>query len=190
MKGWVKIYRKIQDNVLWTDWEPFDKRSAFIDLILLANHKETVVFNGATIRENVPAGSFWTSIRALSERWHWTKGKVANYLRTLESLEMIHAKRTANGTLVNIENYCVYQAQTDTEQDTEQDSERDTEQDSERDSERDTYKNGKNGKNVKNTNARARVRTPEGYGPVKKTGFHNFPERHTDYDALFGGAAK
>ena len=182
MKGWVKIHRKILDNILWKDSEPFDKRSAFIDLILMANHKESAVFNGTTIQWNVPAGSFWTSIRTLSERWHWTKGKVANYLRTLEALDMVHTKRTANGTLLSLVKYEVYQVALDTERDTEQDTERDTEQDTEQD----THKNGKNVKNVKNINARAREGTSE-RGPVRKTSFHNFQERHTDYDALFGG---
>ena len=173
MKGWVKIHRKILDNILWKDSEPFDKRSAFIDLILMANHKESAVFNGTTIQWNVPAGSFWTSIRTLSERWHWTKGKVANYLRTLEALDMVHTKRTANGTLLSLVKYEVYQVALDTERDTE------------RDTEQDTHKNVKNVKNVKN-NARAREGT-SGRGPVMKTSFHNFQERHTDYDALFGG---
>lgn len=36
-KGWVKIHRAIEDSGIWQHKEPFDKRSAWIDLIMMAN---------------------------------------------------------------------------------------------------------------------------------------------------------
>lgn len=189
MEGWIKLHRKITESDVWIEDEPFDKRSAWIDILLMANYKDGFLFNGAKLVGDVPRGSFRTSIRFLSERWSWSKDKVKNYLFTLQELGMITISRSHNRTLVNVENYCVYQdfseenrtligTQTGTQTGTLVGHSSDT-----------NRKKGKEGKERKN-NARARVRTPEGYGPVKKTGFHNFPERHTDYDALFGGAAK
>ena len=39
-KGWIKIYRQIQDCCIWQRNEPFDSRSAWIDLLLTATHSE------------------------------------------------------------------------------------------------------------------------------------------------------
>ena len=40
MAGWFKVERAIQDHSIWKSREPFDRRSAWIDLILLANYKD------------------------------------------------------------------------------------------------------------------------------------------------------
>ena len=40
--GFIKLYRSIQDNPLW-DIKPYDKARAWIDLLLLANHKDSEV---------------------------------------------------------------------------------------------------------------------------------------------------
>ena len=42
-KGWISIHRKIQDSEIWNSSEPFDKRSAWIDLLLLANHEDNTI---------------------------------------------------------------------------------------------------------------------------------------------------
>ena len=45
--GWIRIHRKIQDCWIWEIDKPFDERSAWIDLLLLANHKDVKIpFNG------------------------------------------------------------------------------------------------------------------------------------------------
>ena len=46
--GWIKLYRKIQDCDLWdSSEEPFDRRSAWVDLLLLANHDDKqIIFKG------------------------------------------------------------------------------------------------------------------------------------------------
>ena len=40
MEGWIKLHRSISDNDLWTS-EPFSRGQAFVDLILLASHKDS-----------------------------------------------------------------------------------------------------------------------------------------------------
>ena len=50
MEGWISIYRQIQDNWIWKSKEPFDKRSAWIDLLLMVNHdKQKVEFDNGFI---------------------------------------------------------------------------------------------------------------------------------------------
>ena len=74
-EGWIKTYRKIQDCWIWQIDESFDKRSAWIDLLLSANHKDVKIpFNGELIL--VERGQFITSVRKLSEKWKWNKDRV------------------------------------------------------------------------------------------------------------------
>lgn len=39
MDGWISLYRQIKESWIWKDKEPFDKRSAWIDLLLTVNYK-------------------------------------------------------------------------------------------------------------------------------------------------------
>jgi len=42
-QGWIKLHRKLTDNPLWLK-EPFTAGQAWVDLILLANHKSGVIW--------------------------------------------------------------------------------------------------------------------------------------------------
>jgi len=107
-QGWISIHRRIQECFLWVDKEPFDRRSAWIDLLLSANHDDKkVMFEGKPV--NVKRGDRLTSILALADRWHWSRHKVSNFLNVLESEQMIVQKRDNKKTLITIVNYEVYQ---------------------------------------------------------------------------------
>lgn len=156
-EGWILIHRKIQDSMIWTCEEPFDMRSAWIDLLMMANHADQeMAFDYKKII--VRRGSFVTSVRKLSRRWGWGKDKTLKYLRLLESASMIRKSSNARRTLLTIENYGLYQDSQDTDKDTKQTLNRHR-----TDTAPPQTKNGKNGKN-KN--------------------IHAFPERDIDYEAL------
>ena len=107
-KGWIKTYRKIQDCWLWNEQEPFDKRSAWIDLLLTANHADAKMrFNGEFV--TVYKGQIVTSIRNLASKWHWSYDKVGRFLKLLESDGMIKKESDNFRTLLTIENYGIYQ---------------------------------------------------------------------------------
>ncbi|MBR6843448.1 MAG: hypothetical protein IKM77_14270 [Prevotella sp.] len=112
--GWIRLYRKILASAIWEHDEPYDRRSAWIDLLLMANHKDKeIIFNGrATV---VKQGQRITSIRILADRWHWSRDKVKRYLDALEKLEMITTDRDNHRTLLTIVNYSVYQGESDTD---------------------------------------------------------------------------
>ena len=113
--GWIKIHRKLQDCWIWQIDKPFDERSAWIDLLMSANHDEVKIpFNGELVL--VERGQFITSIRKLSVKWKWNKDKVLKFLRLLESDGMITRNSDKYRTLVTIENYSIYQARKDEEQ--------------------------------------------------------------------------
>lgn len=107
-KGWIKLYRQIQDCWIWLDKEPFDKRSAWMDLLLTANHSDKKIkFNGELI--TIKRGQILTSIRKLSEKWKWSVNKVYRFINLLESDDMLQRESDKNRTLITIINYSVYQ---------------------------------------------------------------------------------
>ena len=108
MEGWIKIYRQIRNSWIWKDKEPFDKRSAWIDLLLSVNHQsKKIPFENDFIE--IEKGQTLTSIKQLSERWGWSRHKVSDFLNQLEQDTMIVQVRDTRKTLVSIVNYSKYQ---------------------------------------------------------------------------------
>lgn len=107
-EGWISLHRKLQDCDIWLDDEPFDRRSAWIDLLLSANHENKgMIFDGHHIE--VKRGQLITSVRKLSAKWNWSKSKTLSYLRLLEELNMIEREADSRRTLLTIVNYGIYQ---------------------------------------------------------------------------------
>lgn len=88
--------------------EPFTRMQAWIDLLLLANHKEGFFY----VRGNkvvVGRGQIGTSSRTLANRWQWSRGKVERFLQDLEESGQIKPQKTNVITLISICNYDEYQ---------------------------------------------------------------------------------
>ena len=115
-KGYIKLYRDVRDHWVWSDKdEPFDRAHAWIDLLMMVNHKDKkVLFNGRLI--TVKRGSRITSIRKLAERWGWSRHKVSDFLNALEQDNMISQERATQKTLINVINYSFYQASDSTKE--------------------------------------------------------------------------
>lgn len=107
-RGYIKLFRKIEDNDIFMDKEPFDKRSAWIDLLLMVNHKEGHAYEGMK-KIIIKRGQRKTSITKLADRWHWGCRKVSAYLDLLESEGMIYLEKSNRGVLITVVNYEVYQ---------------------------------------------------------------------------------
>lgn len=105
--GYVKIYRAIQDSWLWQD-KPFNYASAWVDLIMLANHNGNKFLLGTQLIE-VKRGEFITSQEKLARRWGWGNTKLRSFLKLLEKQNMIVQKPTRKQTAIEIVNYSVYQ---------------------------------------------------------------------------------
>ena len=108
MEGWISLYRQIENNWVWKSNEPFDKRSAWISLLLKANHKDTKVVISNEVVE-VKKGGFITSEVKLSEEWKWGRKKVRNFLKSLEDDRMLSKNSTTKYTGITIENWDLYQ---------------------------------------------------------------------------------
>ena len=107
VEGWNKIYRSIQEHWLWT-CEPFSRGQAWIDLLLMANHKEAKIMVNGNL-EVVERGQRITSITKLSDRWKWSTKKVTHFLDQLVKDKMIEYISDSSKTVVTIVNYDKYQ---------------------------------------------------------------------------------
>lgn len=106
-RGWVKLHRKIQDHWIYQEKRIFSRYEAWLDLIMLANHKDNKsLIDGELI--TVKKGSFITSKRRLCGRWDWSNTKVDNFLKLLEQDEMITYESDTKKTVITIANYDVY----------------------------------------------------------------------------------
>lgn len=108
-QGWISVHRSIYDNWIWSDTEQFDKRSAWIDLLLMANHEDNKVLIDGQLKI-IKRGQRITSINKLAKRWKWSRKKVTNFLQTLEEDDMIILKKEQGKyTTITIVNYSFYQ---------------------------------------------------------------------------------
>lgn len=111
-KGWIKLDRQLQDNWLWKI-KPFSKAQAWVDLIMMVNHKDAKVPMGNEVLE-IKRGSKPVGLRQLGEKWGWSKNKVSDFLNVLEKDSMITQERTTKGTVVTLINYDQFQFIEDT----------------------------------------------------------------------------
>ena len=110
-KGYIRLYRQLQDCWIWIDEESpekFTRGSAWIDLLLFANHKDKKIRYEDGFRI-IKRGQFLTSKRKLAERWMWNRRTVDKFLDLLVKDEMITIECTTKHTLITIVNYSIYQ---------------------------------------------------------------------------------
>ena len=112
MAGWFKIQRDIEDHWIWKSNEPFDKRSAWIDLIMLANYADRKAADGSSVALR-KRGDVNYSMLFLAKRWKWDRRKVKRFLMALEMDGMVSlhgtSDGTSHGTTITIENYAKHQ---------------------------------------------------------------------------------
>lgn len=147
--GWVKVYRSLMENDLWKD-RPFSRGQAWVDLIMLAAHKDTEFYFDSALLP-VKKGEIITSKRKLGIRWGWSNSKVDKFLNELEKVEMLAQKSDTKKTTIKITKYSQYQgfesiaaADKTTHKTTQKRQRGDTEATQKR-----TYNNVKNDKKVK-----------------------------------------
>lgn len=115
--GWIKVDRKLLENSIWTK-EKFTKGQAWIDLLLLANHKDSRELYRGNMKD-FKKGNVYRSIDWLSKRWGWTWRTTERYLKMLEKEQMLSIKCTKHDTTITIVNWGLYQGKGRTDDRTE-----------------------------------------------------------------------
>jgi len=116
--GWIKLFRKLQDNEFWNA-EKFTKGQAWVDLLLIANHKDSFFYLRG-IKIDVKRGQIARAETALAKKWGWSREKVRLFLRTLKTRQQIDIDKSKLISIVTIINYDEYQADQTTNQTTNQ----------------------------------------------------------------------
>lgn len=143
MDGWIKLHRKIQDHWIYQEKRKFSRYEAWLDMIMMANHKGNRFLHGSELIE-VERGQFVTSEIKLMDRWDWGKNKIRLFLDLLEKDGMIVRKADRKRTTITICNYGLYH-DSETKNGPQADHERTTDGPS-----ADTNKNEENDNNDKN----------------------------------------
>ena len=107
-QGWISIHRKLRDNQLWTEKRVFSKAEAWIDILLMVNHKEAKVIIKNTMI-TVGRGESILSLGSWSLRWNWNKSATRRFLSLLQDDEMIELKNESITTRLTVCNYESYQ---------------------------------------------------------------------------------
>ena len=178
--GWIKIDRALLDH--WV-FQNADYLKAWIAILLLANHEDRTILvdrNPVLIRR----GSFFTSISKLSERLGFDRRKTVRLIEALKKDGMLSTDGTTHGTTLTIVNYDKYQGRGATDGTTDGTANGTT------DGTTDGTQTRKKKNEKEYTEARARSYerakgTGSDLGPVRRTSFENFEQRHIDYDAMF-----
>ena len=76
--GWIALHRSLLDHWLWKD-KPFSNGQAWIDLILLANHKDVKEYVNGSLK-TFKKGTVNRSIESISHRWGWNRKKTRKFL--------------------------------------------------------------------------------------------------------------
>lgn len=162
-KGWIKLNRQIMDHWVYED-KPFNRSMAWIDLILLADHKTHKSLWRGRLTE-FKRGDVNLSLTELGHRWGWSRDKVKNFIKDLEEDGMIKAKVTTNRTTLTLIKYDDFQISVTTDQSTEKQR---TDNGPTSDH---TYL--KNNKEINKNNKK-----------VPSTQFHNIEQHNYDFDEI------
>lgn len=82
-RGWISLYRSIQDNDLWLS-EKFTKGQAWLDILLITNRKDNIIFvRGNEVK--IKRGQFAYSQETLAKRWKWSRNKVIRFINSLKT---------------------------------------------------------------------------------------------------------
>lgn len=107
IEGWIKLHRKLSETDLWLS-EPFTRGQAWVDLIMIANHKDGFIIVRGNMVE-VKRGQVGWSQERLAKRWKWSRKKVANFLKQLEMAQQIEQQKNNISSIITILNYGLYQ---------------------------------------------------------------------------------
>lgn len=152
--GWISLHRKIQDHWIWENPKYL---KWWLDLLLMANHKENkVLVNGKVVLVGI--GERLTSEQKLAYRWGVSRNTARKFLDLIQKDGMISIEKSRqSGTTYKVANYAGYQGISQekrqrTEQQNEQPSEQRTEQ--QEDNELNINNNVNNANNVNKDNTK------------------------------------
>ena len=105
--GYVKIYRRLMENSVWTQLSPAVLK-VMIAFLLKANWMEATWYDGSNEVE-IPRGSFVTSYPKMAQFCKVSVKQVRGAFEHLESAHFAAYTRAGKWTMVTVMNYSTYQ---------------------------------------------------------------------------------
>lgn len=101
--SYIYLDRSLAEHDVWLS-EPFTKGQAWVDLLMLANHTDSIVtIRGIEVevkRGQVLAGGYF-----LANRWKWSRNKVRRYIDSLRRRQMVNHQKNNVCGIISIINY-------------------------------------------------------------------------------------
>lgn len=108
MQGYIALHRKIINNEFYFS-EKFTRAQAWIDLLLLASHKNRITHIKGTDISLQPGQLCW-SMKQLADRWMWNRKTVSKVLKIFEKRGMLVIKSNNLTTVITITTWEKYQS--------------------------------------------------------------------------------
>jgi hypothetical protein len=107
--GFIKLWRKLQNNPLWEERREYSKAEAWIDILMTVRYDDapTTTIIGMKVY-TINAGESIKSLSTWAKRWGWSVSKVRRFLDLLQSMNMIRIKIDTKTTRLTVCNYCEY----------------------------------------------------------------------------------
>ena len=109
--GYIKLYRKIQGNFLWTERREFSKAEAWIDILMEANYSAKTATAGDGAVE-CGRGQSINSLDTWQRRWRWnSKTRVRRFLLMLQDSGMVRYENETKTVRITVCNYDAYNSE-------------------------------------------------------------------------------
>jgi len=109
-RGYIKLWRKIRDNELWTERRVFSRFEAWTDLLMEAHwdkeKPKRVTISGRMYE--IGYGEILWSVRFMAARWKWSNDKVLRSITCLKNEYMLRTETSTGIMKITILNYEQY----------------------------------------------------------------------------------
>lgn len=108
-RGYLPLYRKIQDHIFYKEKRVFSKYEAWIDILMEVRQSlepEDVLIGMVVVV--CKHGQSLNSLRTWGKRWGWSGKKVSRFFILLEKLKQIKTENVTVTTRITVLNYKVY----------------------------------------------------------------------------------
>jgi hypothetical protein len=109
--GYIMVPRSVIEptNPLRKPSEPFDRLSAWLDLVSMASYASGIYATHYG-NDRLERGEFVAALDNLAARWHWHRNKVARFLKKCTATGLLSVQRSGqHGTVYFIVDYDTYQ---------------------------------------------------------------------------------
>lgn len=108
-RGYIKLWRKYQDNEFWKERREFSKAEAWLDILMQVQHSKEPQFIslGMSVVE-CKQGQAIKSLDTWAQRWNWHKSKVRRFMHLLQKRTMIDTEALPQTTRITVLGYETY----------------------------------------------------------------------------------